>query len=235
MQELTETPSDANAPAGEHPSHRDLQRAALRDLVALATECATTEDEIERRYKAATESANQEGQRGKFSIQQRWTAAEEQLRQKHQDRLQKADAQFKVDHSALRQADATLRARVDHEHSKVEQEVKEKFDQARWLAESVFESAQNQLRVEQRKLKEHGAAQREALDTMQRDAAGLLQKYRIMPASAPPTRSSSPLPSRPRLHRLSLIIRRRSNTSSPPFAAFPRFSLAQAPFPGSSC
>ena len=55
-------PLDATAPV-ERNTERDLQRAALRDLVALSTECAARENEIEQALERAVASANREHDR----------------------------------------------------------------------------------------------------------------------------------------------------------------------------
>src|SRR6476619_2945440 len=44
------------------PTRRDMQRAALHDLVMLATECATREAEIDRQYRAALEEGEKKHQ-----------------------------------------------------------------------------------------------------------------------------------------------------------------------------
>src|SRR5688500_11694013 len=50
-------PIDSTAPV-ERNTERDLQRSALRDLVALSTECAARENDIEQALERATTSAN---------------------------------------------------------------------------------------------------------------------------------------------------------------------------------
>ena len=67
--------ADASATAVPAPGNGqtplDLQRSALRDLVALSTESATTESEIEREYHAATEQGQRDFEKTTWTIRQR--------------------------------------------------------------------------------------------------------------------------------------------------------------------
>ena len=55
MHEQAEPKPDTAANA--KPTKRDVQRQALRELVALSAECATRETEIEQRYQTESEQA----------------------------------------------------------------------------------------------------------------------------------------------------------------------------------
>src|SRR4051812_18517509 len=69
----------------ERRTDRDLQRAALRDLVALASECAKTEAEIEQRHKTEIEESNLKLDKTLFVTEQRGEHLKDQVRQKHHD------------------------------------------------------------------------------------------------------------------------------------------------------
>ena len=56
MEQPTLIQPPATSPSSSPDADRDVQRDTLRDLVALATECAATESEIERRYRSETET-----------------------------------------------------------------------------------------------------------------------------------------------------------------------------------
>src|SRR5579862_604316 len=79
------------SPVPERRTARDLQRAALRDLVALSSECAKTEAEIEQRHKTEIEDANAKLDKTLFVTEQRAEHLKEQVRQKHDDHLQVID------------------------------------------------------------------------------------------------------------------------------------------------
>ena len=72
----------------------DLQRSALRDLVALSTESATTESKIEREYHAATEQGQKDFEKTTWTIRQRYESARESARRKHAEVLAAVDAKF---------------------------------------------------------------------------------------------------------------------------------------------
>src|SRR5882724_4479255 len=82
-----DAPSAVAAPAPPPMTQRDVQRAALRDLVSLATECATTESEIEHTFHAAVEHANKDLETTLWSLQQRLLSAEDSVRYKYDERL----------------------------------------------------------------------------------------------------------------------------------------------------
>ena len=75
-------------PATDRRTDRDLQRAALRDLVALASECAKTETDIEQRHKTEIEASNTKLDKALFVTEQRAEHLKEQVRQKHVDHVQ---------------------------------------------------------------------------------------------------------------------------------------------------
>ena len=90
--------ADAPSPNGHTPL--DLQRSALRDLVALATESATTESEIERAYHAGVEQGQKDYERATWTIRQRFEGTKEAVRVKHRDALEVIDARFREDSAA---------------------------------------------------------------------------------------------------------------------------------------
>ena len=54
-------------------SPRDVQRAALEELLTLATQCAATEEQIERQFHLATEQANKEWDSRQKEIESHYT------------------------------------------------------------------------------------------------------------------------------------------------------------------
>ena len=121
----------------ERPSDRDLQRAALRDLVALASECARTETEIEKRHKTELEEAAVKLDKSLFVTEQRGEHLKEQVRQKYAEHIQKIDKQFQDELQQSAAQDAAMRQRIDQDFEKNEKELRDKLQQATWLAEDV--------------------------------------------------------------------------------------------------
>src|SRR5690242_18395305 len=156
---------------------REVQRGALHDLVALATESAATEAQIERLFQTSTADATKEAHDSQWAIDARNRGHEESLRQKHDERLTSAKAKFESDKTALEQSLQESRERIERDHEPVDRKVREKLQQAIWLADSVFEVAQNQIHEEVKKSKEAVKAHDEAADLMEQRAMQLLYRY----------------------------------------------------------
>src|SRR5205814_2828568 len=105
--------------------------------VALATECATMEQEIERKLQLGLEHAQKEFQTRNWDIDDRLRTLKEKIGLDYHQRISEADAQFESQNRTIRSADEKSRASTDVELRKMHQEVKSSLDQAVWLAESV--------------------------------------------------------------------------------------------------
>ena len=170
MHDQMEQPSQT-LPVGERRTDRDLQRAALRDLVALASECARTESEIELRHKTELENAEQTLDKTLFVTEQRAEHLKEQVREKHTDHTGKIATKFEEDLGQLKDQDRAMRQRIETDFEKSEKELRDKLQQATWLADSVLEATQNQLRDESVKGKRDATSHNELLDGLENRAA----------------------------------------------------------------
>src|SRR5205823_5560654 len=91
---LTHTDPARTTDDGRSPL--DLQRAALRDLVALATESATTESQIERTFQTSAEQARKDHEKATWTLRQRYESAKDQVRNKHGEALSALEAQARA-------------------------------------------------------------------------------------------------------------------------------------------
>lgn len=151
------------SPEGEAPTHRDRQREALRELVELATQCAAEESEIARRRQTELETAKRQFDKGLNQIQQRQQAETSELAQQHQASLGAVEAKHQSDSAALRNAEENSRQKVQAGHDPIVRKIKEKLNQDIWLADSVFEVSQNQVKANLKKAK---AENDKLLDTL---------------------------------------------------------------------
>ena len=76
----------------------------------------------------------------------------------------------------------------------VEGDVKHQFEQARWLADSMLEAAEIQLREENKKADKQYESQAEALDAMESQVRQLMETYGY---SAPPVPTDDEAPATP--------------------------------------
>jgi DNA segregation ATPase FtsK/SpoIIIE-like protein len=160
-------------------TQRDVQRTALRDLVALATESAATETEIEQRFQLASEEAEKELQTTRWAAEQRAKSAKDAARQKHQERLAQLEAKYLADAAALKKRGESARRKVAADHDPQQHQLKEKYDQAVWLADSVLESTQGGIEEELKKKKAQIADEHAVLGEAEKRAAELMHTYGI--------------------------------------------------------
>src|SRR5690349_18731412 len=85
--------ADAAAPDAP-PSHRDLQRASLRDLVALSNECAATETQLERDYLVATQGEDRRYKQTAAAMEKKYAALREGIRRAHADKVVEIERKF---------------------------------------------------------------------------------------------------------------------------------------------
>ena len=171
----------ATAPPPSAAADHDAARAALRDLVALAAECAAREAEVAQAHRAALEQAEKELGRSRSNVDLRFRGVREEIQTKTQARVEQINQQFQAELAELKASDAQRRRTVLDEYERATADVNQKVQQAVWLAESMFEAQQNALIAEEGKAKEKLSDELFDLDETQRLAEALIEKYRQQP------------------------------------------------------
>jgi replicative superfamily II helicase len=174
----------ANAAAAAPPppaEAHDAARAALRDLIALAAEAATREAEVAQAHTDEVDQAERELARTRSNIEMRFKGVRDDVQQKSQARLDQINEQFQAELAALKQSDTSRKEMMLDDFERASADIEHKVQQAVWLAESVFEAAQNGLKEEAKKAKEMLATQMAALDELDQSADRLVQQYRQQP------------------------------------------------------
>ncbi|HEY7119132.1 MAG TPA: FtsK/SpoIIIE domain-containing protein [Tepidisphaeraceae bacterium] len=174
-------------PAPATPNERDVQRRALRELVELASQCATDETEIERRHDKDVAAEADDFERKNYAAEHRTKQFEENVGTKYGERQGKIQGQFDTETASIREGNEKEKRKVQAQYGPVEQDIKKKYDEAVWLADAELEARQNQIRVEQKQanddLKSHG----EEVDTLEGRAINLLKTYRHKPSDQDPS------------------------------------------------
>jgi S-DNA-T family DNA segregation ATPase FtsK/SpoIIIE len=170
MQSPSATPSTP-------PTRRDLQRNALHDLVALATECAANETEIEKRYTSAQETSKKEYQLANWDLNERFKALRDQFVREAEQQVRRVDSQYKQQLAAIKQADETERHKIELNFKAVERDVKRKAQDAMWEAESVFDATQIQIREVNKETKEKVGGYLSSLNELEDQVRSLLSVY----------------------------------------------------------
>jgi len=147
---LTPDPADRDAPPEQAPPPADVgresRRAALKDLVSLASHAADTEAAVEREREAARAAEEKRAKGVTAELSERHRAQAEQVKQLHADRVAAADEKLAAVARDLDEVLVNLRRQINHEVESVEKSVKQQYEQAAWLAESVHDAAQFQVR-----------------------------------------------------------------------------------------
>src|SRR5690348_16574680 len=93
MSHPSDTPMiDAALPG--HATQRDVQRAALAELVSLLTESATSESEIEARHAQARDELGKLTERSQQDIDHSYTASREEIEQTYAAKIAEVDQKF---------------------------------------------------------------------------------------------------------------------------------------------
>jgi S-DNA-T family DNA segregation ATPase FtsK/SpoIIIE len=169
-------PEDAK-PAKEEPAHRQVQRRALQDLVTVAVDCSTEETAIEEKHNKDLDEAGKKYEWGKSDVSRRYESLRGTVREKHGSRLKELTNQHATEANGAALADKKTRQKIDQEHDTVARDVKAKVQQAVWLAESVLEATQIQLRLEAKQAKEELENNSVAVDEYEVKTAELMNTY----------------------------------------------------------
>ncbi len=191
----TEATLDANLTASnpaEPPTKRDEQRSALKDLVDLCADCAATEAEIDRRRQTELDSAKKQMDKASVQIEQRYQGDLQAIQQKTTEASGQLNSKFQSAAATIATAQENARRRIDSDYDPVARKLQAKIDHDVWLAESVFEVSQNQVRAEIKKARDENEKYIADLDEMEVRAKGLLSKYHQSPAK--PAAAAIPAP-----------------------------------------
>ena len=173
---------------------RDLQRQALRELVALASHSARRATEIDQKHKAEHAAAEDKLDKSLFTTEQRAEHLKSQVRQKHAEHSEQIARDFKEEIAQHQENDLAMRRQIDQVFEQSDTELKQKLQQSTWLADSVLEATLNQLRDESNRHKREQAAHNELLDGLENRAGALMFSYGVNVATLP---ESPPLPAAP--------------------------------------
>ncbi|HSV13241.1 MAG TPA: FtsK/SpoIIIE domain-containing protein [Tepidisphaeraceae bacterium] len=182
LDRLPPTAAPAAASAGAAPpataeTDRDIQRSALRDLIALSTESASTEADIEREHRTSLEKEKQTFSDRDFQINEQHKQHVADANQQNQDRLNELASQYQAERNKIVSADKAFRQKIESEKSAIDDRLKQKYDQAVWEADSVNEMASQKIAADYKATTEAIKAAGDALNAMEVKAAELVQLY----------------------------------------------------------
>ena len=138
MQETFNVTADGSAMSPE-AAHRNIERAALRDLVLLSTQCADDETQIEDRRESGRKAQQEAHKQAALDAQKRRSDEEADVRRQYDEQIALVEGKFTSETASLDQSTQAARRRIAHEKHAVEHNVKEQVGQAIWLADSLLE------------------------------------------------------------------------------------------------
>ena len=164
-------------PPPSSPTHHDIQRGTLRNLVDLATECAVSETQIEQQHQKAEDDAKKDAERTNWAIEERNKSAKDAAEKKDLDRIEQIETEFKSASMALAASLKAARQRIQIDSRSTERDIKKEFDQAVWESEALFDGTQAQLRDDAKKAREHLAGQLQTVAEKQRQTGAMMELY----------------------------------------------------------
>lgn len=176
MSETIESNSSPQ-PEAEWMGESDIQRAALRELVKLSSEAAAEEAEIDREHRTHVQQADRRLQKTRDEITQKFETAKQAIETEFQNRLSGLTQEFDQSVVDLQSLDSSAKQQLDYDNENAAAQIKSQYQQAVWLAESVFEATQNQIAKEIKKAKEDHVARGAEVDELSSQSLVLLALY----------------------------------------------------------
>jgi len=162
----------------------DAQRAALRDLVNLATECAATEKRIDRELAVARAAAAENYEKAHKSVAIRFESLRNQAAQRKDELLGGVATQHAADLHAIEQAEVPARRKAIAELDQVEQLVQKKTAEAAWLADSDLEVSLNTLAAEEKQVTSEVSGHLARLDDLEQEIIRRSVTFGYQPAES---------------------------------------------------
>ena len=189
MPQLHQQPDPHMSPLAQKPGaacpRRDAQRSVLRDLLTLAAQCATHEDQIERQFRNANDQAKKNLNNTLTQIESRYSIEVEKLAAQRERTVEKIAADYQDRLAQCAEAYNQAQAGMKWEHTDAQRKVRNQIEEAKWLAEGEVETARNQIRAEDEELSKVFHEHEQALAEVAQVAAALMGRcFRRPPAAA---------------------------------------------------
>ena len=167
-------------PAGDEPivvTARDVQRKTLADLVRLATECTTLDAQIEKRLADKTLAADRSLKADSVVAT---TAGVDRLSASQQSRgseLEKIEGAYRVDRARADKSRDDQARKVNADYDNLAGKIKAEFQDARWLVDSILDTAVLEAHKAHKASMEKTANDRLTLDEERDKGLASLHRY----------------------------------------------------------
>ncbi len=155
---------------------RDTQRTILRDLLALAVQCATQEGQFLRQFRGANDQAKKDLNNTLTQIESQYSTEVEKLAAQRERTLEKIAADYQERLVQCAEEYNQAQAGMKWEHTEAQRKVRNQIEEAKWLAEGEVETARNQIRAEDEELSKVFQEHEQALSEVAQSAAALMAR-----------------------------------------------------------
>lgn len=194
---------------------RDLQQAALNDLVELAPQAVEqAEQAIEADYQKQLDRADRKYRRALKRVESRYESMIDKGRRAFERQTSEVDGKFATRLSRIEAERQNARAKIMQEATTAGHEVKAKLEQEIWLAESVVEGARTQAAQQRKQLDKDTGQRRATIDALVMHADEAVRAHRFKPPTFQVTADESRLGASPAAVYTELIATIGQNTES---------------------
>lgn len=174
-------PQDAMEPTDPLERERRIVET-LYSAARVRAESARALAESQQRLRARNEQLHQSAIR---AISEATRAAVGEAHARHRAELQQVDRRANDRASKVGQDEATIRKRSEQRAEELEDSTQQKYDEAVWMAESVFEAAVPVIRKAAQKRMDELAERTRALDELLAAGTAQVRRYRQRPLPEP--------------------------------------------------
>ncbi len=150
----------------------------LRRLIELVDRCARDEAQAEQSLQTGKAETEAKYAKRQAELDTRLEAATQAAEAEHQDEAEQIAARFDVEQRPTKAGYSTQREQIIADARHVELHAKRQREKAKWLAESVYESSEDQPERAYRQRRTVLGQQLVELERMKNEAADLLTAYR---------------------------------------------------------
>jgi S-DNA-T family DNA segregation ATPase FtsK/SpoIIIE len=152
-------------------------RQALRDIIALSADRQASEESVEAELRAAEQRTEQAFREAIDAINTTWKTEKRDAEREYRQRTSQIERTYTDTRDQMQQHYEVELASIDEKAEHNIKEIKRRHEEARWLADSVYEMKEGQPRLTLEKTKEEIDIAREHLDQLREQSARLLKRY----------------------------------------------------------
>ncbi len=166
-------------------TQRDLQRQSLGALVELCQSCRDQEEQLAQRQEEGEHTLLRRDQQAAEAEKSQYDQARQSIEARVANEREQAESLCAAQLAEAKKKASSVKSLADHARAGAEATVKENFQQAAWLADSLLEGTQNQLRAQARQQTEIHAQRLESLAGLSAamDATLLRYNFHLLPGA----------------------------------------------------